>query len=109
MIQGDEFFSEYIGLDYSVALELHLYYIAFRDMVSWAMSRGFKWYRSSGLNYEPKYHLGCKLDPIDLYVRHTSSTFNALLIRALPLLEPVRYDRTLKKFSNYDELWGRSP
>ncbi len=109
MIQDDEFFSEYIGLDYSVALELHLYYIAFRDMVSWAMSHGFKWYRSSGLNYEPKYHLGCKLDPIDLYIRHTSSTFNALLIRVLPLLEPVRYDKTLKKFSNYDELWGRSP
>ena len=107
MIQGDALYSEYIGLDYSVALELHLYYVAFRDMVSWAMSRGYKWYRSSGLNYEPKYHLGCKLDPIDLYVRHTSPIFNTLLKRALPLLEPVRYDETLKKFSNYDELWGR--
>jgi predicted N-acyltransferase len=107
MIQDDALYSEYIGMDYSVALKLHLYYVAFRDMVSWAMSHGYKWYRSSGLNYDPKYHLGCKLDPIDLYVRHTSPIFNAFLKHALPLLEPVRYDNTLKKFSNYDELWGR--
>lgn len=107
MIQDDAVYSEYIGLDYPVALELHLYYVAFRDIVSWAISHGYKWYRSSGLNYDPKYHLGCKLNPIDLYVRHTSPIFNVLLKRALPLLEPVRYDKTLKKFSNYDDLWGR--
>jgi hypothetical protein len=28
------------------------------------------------------------------------------LKRALPLMEPTRYDQTLKKFSNYDELWA---
>ena len=57
MIQDDEFFSEYIGLDYSVALELHLYYIAFRDMVSWAMSRDSN-YRSSGDQLRTKISFG---------------------------------------------------
>ena len=35
MIEGDAIFAEYIGLDYSVALKLHLYHYAVRDMISW--------------------------------------------------------------------------
>jgi hypothetical protein len=46
------------------------------------------------------------LDPIDLYVRHTSGPINAIMRRFLPLLEPTRYDKTLAKFSNYHELWA---
>ena len=37
MIEGDAFYTEYIGLDYSVALDMHLYHYAVRDMISWAM------------------------------------------------------------------------
>jgi hypothetical protein len=107
MVQDDTIYAEYIGLDYSVALDLHLYHYAFRDMVSWAIAHGYKRFRSSGLNYDPKLHLRHRLDPIDLYVRHTSDMINAVLKRALPLLEPTRYDETLKKFPNYHELWAR--
>ena len=106
MIEGDEFYAEYIGLDYSVALDLHLYHYAVRDMINWAIAHGFKWFRSSALNYDPKLQMRHVLDPIDLYVRHTSPVVNAVLKRALPLLEPARYDKTLKKFPNYHELWG---
>ncbi|MGP0091679.1 MAG: GNAT family N-acetyltransferase [Xanthobacteraceae bacterium] len=108
MLQDDAFYAEYLGLDYAVALDLHLYHYAFRDMVSWAIANGYKRLHSSGLNYDPKLHLRYLLDPIDLYVRHTSNVFNAVLKRALPWLEPTRYDRTLRQFANYDELWGNS-
>jgi hypothetical protein len=106
MIEDDTIYTEYIGLDYSVALELHLYHYAVRDIISWAISHGYKWLRSSGLNYDPKLHLRHQLDPTDLYVRHTSVIANAVLKRILPLIEPTRYDPTLKKFANYRELWG---
>jgi Peptidogalycan biosysnthesis/recognition len=105
MIEGDTIYAEYIGLDYSVALSLHLYHYAVRDMISWAISQGYKWLCSSGLNYDPKLHLRHLLDPTDLYVRHTSVTANAVLKRILPLIEPTRYDPVLKKFPNYGELW----
>jgi len=105
MLQGDEFYAEYIGLDYSVALNLHLYHYAVRDMVTWAMANGFKWFRSSGLNYDPKFHLRCVLDPIDLYVRHTSAIVNAPLKWLLPWINPVHRDEILKRFPNYHELW----
>jgi hypothetical protein len=70
------------------------------------MSQGYKWLRSSGLNYDPKLHLRHLLDPIDLYVRHTAAIPNAILRRVLPLIEPTRFDTTLRKFPNYPELWG---
>jgi Acetyltransferase (GNAT) domain len=109
MVQGDEICAEYIGLDYSVALDLHLYHYIVRDMLVWAMAHDYKWFRSSSLNYDPKFHFRHWLDPVDLYVRHTSPALNAILRRVLPLIEPTRYDKTLRRFPNYDELWGEPP
>ena len=45
-----------------------------------------------------------QLDPLDLYVRHTSTAANIILL-ALPWMGPARYDVTLKLFPNYQELW----
>ncbi len=106
MVQGDTIYNEYLGLDYRVALDLHLYFYAFRDIMTWAIANNYKWCISSGLNYDPKWHLRFKLHPLDLYVRHTSRLANAVLRRVLPWLEPTRYDKTLPQFSNYHELWG---
>jgi predicted N-acyltransferase len=105
MLEGDAIYAEYIGLDYRVALELHLYHYAVRDMISWAIANGYKWFRSSALNYDPKLHMRHLLDPIDLYVRHTSPLANAVLKIVLPWIEPTRYEPTLRKFRNYRELW----
>lgn len=106
MLEGEDFWAEYVGFDYSVALRLHLYHYAVRDMTAWAIERGYKQFRSSALNYDPKLHLRHRLDPIDLYVRHVSPAANAILKRVLPMMEPTRNDPVLKLFPNYDELWG---
>jgi peptidoglycan biosynthesis/recognition FemAB-like protein len=106
LVEGDGFYAEYIGLDYAVALSLHLYHYAVRDMTTWAIANGYRWFRSSGLNYDPKLHLRHRLDPIDLYVRHASPLANAVLQRVLPWIEPTRSDPILKLFPNYDELWN---
>jgi hypothetical protein len=105
MVQGDSLYAEYVGFDYSVALDLHLYHYVVRDMISWGIRKGYKWFRSSGLNYDPKLHMKHRLDPIDLYVRHTSTLPNAVFRLALPWIVPVRYDATLKLFPDYKELW----
>jgi hypothetical protein len=106
ILQGDTVHAEYLGLDYTVALDLHLYHYTFRDLISWGIANGYKWFHSSSLNYDPKLHLRYQLDPIDLYVRHTSTIGNAVFSWVLPWLEPTRYDQTLKRFANYDELWA---
>jgi hypothetical protein len=107
MVEGEDVYAEYLGLDYAVALDLHLYHYAFRDVVSWAMANGYKNFRSGGLNYEPKLHLRARLDPLDLYVRHTSPVVNLVLARLLPVLEPTHSDPLLNRFPNFDEIWAQ--
>src|SRR5581483_6193168 len=102
MLEADAIYAEYLGLDYSVALDLHLYHYATRDVIRWAMANGCKSFHSSGLNYDPKLHMRHRLEPLDLYVRHTSALVNAALRRILPALEPTHRDPILRKFPNSD-------
>ena len=95
----------YIGLDYRVALEHHLYFVTFRDIVNWALKNGYKSYYSAPLNYEPKYHLRHDLAPLDLYVRTSWTWLNPLFRVIVPYLEPTRYDPMIRRFANAHELW----
>ena len=106
MISGDEIHDEYLGMDYAVALDLHLYFYTLRDIMQWAMANGFKWYCSSGQGYEPKLRLKGTLAPLDLYAAHTSPPVNFMMKRVLPLIEPTRGNAILQKFPNFAELWG---
>jgi predicted N-acyltransferase len=93
-----------IGLDYRVALDLHLYYIVKRDVIDWACRNGVRRYASGPLNYEPKLRLGFKLLPTDLYLRHRNRVSNGILRRAARWLTPVRHEPLLKEFPNAGEL-----
>jgi predicted N-acyltransferase len=104
LVCGDAIYDECIGLDYSVALDLHLYFYTLRDIISWALQHGLKCYYSNPLNYEPKLHLDCELVPLDLYVRHTSALLNPIFRRILKYLGPTRHDPVLPRFPNADQL-----
>jgi hypothetical protein len=107
MVNAGTLYDLYLGMEYPLALRLHLYYYTFRDVLTWAMGNGVTCYCSTPLGYDPKLRLGCELMPLDLYVRHRSGFINFFMKRFLPLLEPTRNDPTLKEFRNYDEVWGR--
>jgi predicted N-acyltransferase len=104
LVHDGTIYDDYLGLDYSVALDLHLYFYTLRDIISWSLAQGLERYRSSPLNYHPKLHLGCNLFPLDLYVMHTAAWLNPIFRRALPFLEPTRHDPVLKRFRNAHEL-----
>lgn len=106
LAHGDELWDEYLGMEYAVALDLHLYFLTLRDVIDWAMKNGFKWYCSGGQGFEPKLHLRCTLMPVDLYVRHRWRLANMIMRKVLPLLEPTRNDPIIQKFSNYSDVWG---
>jgi hypothetical protein len=95
----------YIGLDYTVALDHHLYFVTFRDIITWALENQYHTYYSAALNYEPKYHLRHDLVPLDLYVRTSWDLVNPILRAIVPYLEPTRYDPIIRKFANAHELW----
>src|SRR5258708_1708429 len=99
-----ELWADSIGLDYRVALDLHLYFIVKRDVIDWACRNGVRRYHSGALNYDPKLRLGFKLEPLDLYVWHRNRVTNGILRRAAPWLTPARHDPLLRKFPNAAEL-----
>jgi Acetyltransferase (GNAT) domain len=104
LVCDDKIYDECIGLDYGVALDLHLYFYTLRDILSWALERGLKYYYSNPLNYEPKLHLDCELVPLDLYVMHTSRLLNPIFRRLIKYLGPTRHDPVLARFPNADQL-----
>src|ERR1043166_2059961 len=67
LLCGDTIYDECLGLDYGVALDLPLYFYTMRDVISWAIAQGLRWYVSGPLNYDPKLHLRHELAPLDLY------------------------------------------
>jgi hypothetical protein len=106
LVHDGTIYDDYLGLDYRVALDLHLYFYTLRDILTWSLAQGLKRYRSSPLNYQPKLHLGCDLFPLDLYVRHTNRFLNKIFPPVLKFLEPTRHDPVLKRFRNAHELHG---
>jgi predicted N-acyltransferase len=104
LVCGDAIYDECIGLDYRVALDLHLYFYTLRDIISWSLQQGLKYYYSNPLNYEPKLHLDCELVPLDLYVMHTNPLLNPIFRRVIKYLGPTRHDPVLRKFPNAEEL-----
>jgi hypothetical protein len=93
-----------IGLDYTVALDLHLYFVTWRDVFNWAISNGVRTYHTAPLNYDPKLHLRLELAPLDLYICHTSRLINPVFKLAMGFLQPTRHHPILRKFPNAHEM-----
>jgi predicted N-acyltransferase len=104
LVCGDTIYDECLGLDYDVALDLHLYFYTMRDVMRWAIDQRLRYYCSGPLNYDPKLHLGHELAPLDLYVLHTRPLLNPIFRFAVKYLEPTRHDPILRKFPNADQL-----
>ncbi len=104
LVHNGTIYDEYLGMDYSVAFDLNLYFYTLRDIITWALGQGLHSYCSSPLNYDPKLHLGCELVPLDLYVMHTGALLNPIFRRALRFLQPTRHDPVLRQFANAHEL-----
>jgi predicted N-acyltransferase len=104
LVHNGTIYDDYLGLDYRLALDLHLYFYTLRDIISWALEQGLNSYCSSPLNYDPKLHLGCDLVPLDLYVMHTAALLNPIFRRALKFLQPTKHDPVLQRFPNAHEL-----
>ncbi len=96
-IWDDTIYDNDIGLDYSVASDLNLYYITYRDIIEWALRQGLRRYVTAPFSYESKLHLGLEFMPHDLYVRHTSPVLNPVVARLAPLFGPTRTDAALRK------------
>ncbi len=104
MVHKRTIYDMYLGLDYRVALDRHLYFVTLRDLLTWAIERNLTTYYSTPLNYNPKLRMRFQLAPLDLYVRHSSPLLNPIFRRIVPFLGPTQHDPILAQFANYGEL-----
>jgi hypothetical protein len=93
-----------LGMDYSVALDLHMYFVTWRDIVDWSIRQGLRMYHTGPLNYDPKLHLKLELSPQDLYARHVTDWMNPFFKIAMRFMHPVGHNPILRKFRNAGEL-----
>lgn len=104
VVTADTLYDMDVGLDYSVAHDLHLYFVTRRDMIEWAIARGLKTYICSPFGYDPKLHMKMDLVPLDLFVRHRSYLANLIIRRFGPRFAPARSEPILRQFPNYAEV-----
>jgi predicted N-acyltransferase len=97
-IWKDAIYDNDIGLDYSVAHQLNLYHVTFRDIMNWALEHDLKTYFSAPFNYDPKLLLRLEPIPVDLYVRHRAPLINLALRLFAPFLAPAHSDPALRKY-----------
>jgi hypothetical protein len=93
-----------LGMDYTVALDLHMYFVTWRDIVQWSIEQGLRMYHTGPMNYDPKLHLKLALAPQDLYARHVTGWLNPFFKVAMQFMHPVRHDPIIRQFENAGEL-----
>ena len=69
LVSDTHFIDYFLGLDYAVAHQYHLYFVKFRDVMNWCLEHGIKKYEMGVSVYEPKRRLGFDFVPRDLYVK----------------------------------------
>lgn len=104
LIHGETIYNLNVGFDYAVSLDRQLYFVTFRDTIRWALAHGLKRFYTGQLSYDPKLRLRLRLDPLDLYARHTNRLINPVFKFALDFLQPARHDPVIKQFPNAAEL-----
>jgi len=97
LVSKDYFLDYYLGLDYSMAYDYHLYFVRFRDMMKWCLANGMKTYEMGCTNYDPKKRLDFKFVPLDIYVKFTQPWANRFVKIACEMIKPQNYDPVLKK------------
>ncbi|MGA3171665.1 MAG: GNAT family N-acetyltransferase [Chthoniobacteraceae bacterium] len=93
-----------LGMDYRAAMDLHMYFVTWRDVVEWSIAQGLRMYHAGPLNYDPKLHLKLKLAPQDLYARHVTGWVNPFFKVAMAFMHPVRHNAIIRRFENAGEL-----
>ncbi len=97
LVSEDYFLDYYLGLDYSVAYDCHLYFVRFRDMMKWCIDHKMKVYEMGCTNYDPKKRLDFQFVPLDIYAKFRDKRFNSLSKYVCELIKPENFDPVLKE------------
>ncbi|MDD4980824.1 MAG: GNAT family N-acetyltransferase [Candidatus Omnitrophica bacterium] len=95
-VYPDLFIDKFIGFDYDISQQVHLYYLSWCYNVEWCLKHKISSYQTGQTDYGAKLKLGAKLIPLYAYLRHNSRAINAILALLAKFLNPEKSDALLK-------------
>jgi predicted N-acyltransferase len=90
------FIDYYLGFDYSVAYEYHLYFVRFRDLMKFCIAHGIKKYEMGVTSYEAKRRLGFDFIPLYFYMKHRNPLLNPFVKVVSHFMKPENFDPVFK-------------
>ncbi len=103
LVSKDVLVDEYIGMDPAFAYKYHLYYVTFRDIITWCIQNGIRTYESGALGYDPKKRLDLKFISQYIYVKNVNRLINFFFGMVCLVLKPENFDPVLKSLKDTHE------
>ena len=96
LVSGDRLIDYYLGLDYAVAFQYHLYFVRFRDLLKWCLDQKIKKYEMGNTSYEPKRRLGFNFIPLYAYAKCRNPWINPFFKLLCRAVKPGNFEPVLK-------------
>jgi predicted N-acyltransferase len=96
-VSGDYFVGHYVGFDYEIAHQYHLFFMRFRDLMNWCIQNKITRYEMGSTSYSPKKTLGFKLVPLFAYAKHLDPWINPFFKLICKLFKPENFEEVLRE------------
>lgn len=95
-VSKEKMIDYYLGLDYALAYDLHLYFTRFRDLMKWCIENKLPAYEMGSTGYEAKRRLGFGFIRLFVYAKHLNKFINPFFHLLCRCLKPENFDTTFK-------------
>jgi predicted N-acyltransferase len=95
-VSAERMIDYYLGFDYALAYDLHLYFTRFRDLMKWCILNEIPVYEMGNTGYEAKRRLGFEYIRLFVYAKHRNKAINPLFHFLCRCLRPENFDKTFK-------------
>ena len=95
-ISPERMIDYYLGFDYALAYDLHLYFTRFRDLMKWCIENKVPVYEMGSTGYEAKRRLGFGFIRLFVYAKHLNQFINPFFHLLCRCLRPENFDATFK-------------
>ena len=96
LASGDYFIDYYLGFDYAIAHQYHLYSVRFRGLMNWCIENKMKKYEMGATSYEPKRRLGFNFILLYIYAKHRNKFFNPIFKIICRIVQPTNFQPVFK-------------
>lgn len=96
LVSAERMIDYYLGFDYALAYDLHLYFTRFRDLMKWCIEKKIPVYEMGNTGYEAKRRLGFGFIRLFVYAKHLNKFINPFFHLLCRCLRPENFDATFK-------------